>query len=251
MNELLSIFGVFEWSSGISSFNINTNDSIIFPKNFLLSYDDIVYGWFKEKFEVLINECKTERNSFLTILPLLIPLFLFTTFISLIILLFIGAIFINGKTVQLTWYNPFTHIFYGIVLLPFFVFFKLAWASINRGNFHGIILQCNLPKNFNGTTFLYENNPFTNKNINRNPQQSMQKVVLEDIRFNKDYQVYSDDQIEARYILTSAFINRLYNIKSIFMTKYIRAQFSENKMLLIMQTGKDLYTFNQYKKLTK
>lgn len=253
MKELLAIFGVFEWHNGMlsSSYIINTNDSIIFPKKFLLSYDDIIYGWFKEKFEVFINECKTERNSFFTILPILIPLFLFTTIISLVIFIIVSTIFINGKTIALTWYNPLTYVFFGIILFPFFVFFKLAWASINRGNFQGIILQCNLPKNFSGITYLYENNPFTNKNIERNPQKCMQKVNLEDIKFNRDYRVYSDNQIEARYVLTSAFISRLYNIKSIFNTKYIRAQFRDNKMLLIIQTGKDLYTFNQYKKLTK
>ena len=54
--------------------------------------------------------------------------------------------------------------------------------------------------------------------------------------------VNSTDQIEARYLLTTAFIERFLNIKTAFKAKYIRAEFSDEKLTLLIGTEKDLFS---------
>ena len=252
INKFLSIFGTFEWKQGV--FNANRtaqNDSVIFPQNFLLTYDDIIYGWYNDEFELAIQECKSERNSFLTVLPLLIPTIgclLFSVLIGLFILCILTSVFggISGSAANI--------VFGAIIFLVLFMFFKIlqmVWSSINKGNFEGLVIECAMPKKFSGLTYFYESNPYTNKNVSREYENSMQKIILEDIEFNKSYNVFADNQTEARYILTTAFIQRLNNIKNIFNAKYIRAEFKNNKMTMLIQTGKDMFYFNQYKELTK
>lgn len=254
MDKFLEIFGTLDWHHGqsINDRKVHISDSAIFPKNYILTFDDNIYGWFNDKVEITINECKTERNSFLTILPIIIPTFILCLFFSIVIIIFADTIFLpNGKSVQLHWYHPFCLIISTCLLTTIILPLKLLWSSINRGNFQGIVLQCKLPKKFNGITYFYEKNPFTNKNIEQKNIKNLQSVEVEDIEFGKYYLIFSDDQIEARYILTSAFINRLNNIKTIFKSEYMRAEFRNNEMLLIIQTGQDMFTFNQFKKLSK
>lgn len=67
------------------------------------------------------------------------------------------------------------------------------------------------------------------------------KVDLEDVRFAKSYNVETTDQVEARYILTTAFIDRINNLKQVFHSKDIRIFFENNKMTIAIRTTKDLF----------
>lgn len=67
------------------------------------------------------------------------------------------------------------------------------------------------------------------------------KVDLEDIRFAKSYNVETTDQVEARYILTTAFMDRINNLKQVFHSKDIRIFFENNKMTIAIRTTKDLF----------
>ena len=75
--------------------------------------------------------------------------------------------------------------------------------------FRGIFLATKSNKSFKGETLIK-----TDKNSN-NPKEIEQKqrVKLEDIEFENFFEVYSTDQIEARYLLTTAFMERLKNFK--------------------------------------
>lgn len=67
------------------------------------------------------------------------------------------------------------------------------------------------------------------------------KVNLEDVTFTKLYNIETTDQIEARYILTTAFMDKINNIKRIFNSKDIRIFFENNKMTIAIGTTKDLF----------
>ena len=67
------------------------------------------------------------------------------------------------------------------------------------------------------------------------------KVDLEDVKFAKLYNVETTNQVEARYILTTAFMDRINNLRRIFNSKDIRIFFENNKMTIAIRTTKDLF----------
>jgi len=68
-----------------------------------------------------------------------------------------------------------------------------------------------------------------------------QKVTLEDCSFDKDFCVFSQDQIEARYLVTPAFMERMKNFQTVFGTKNIKCSFFDDKIMFAISTKKDLF----------
>lgn len=88
-------------------------------------------------------------------------------------------------------------------------------------------------------------------------KKDIQQVHLEDVDFEKRFNAYSTDQVEARYLLTTAFMERFKNLAFVFNADKIEASFSGNYVLIAIYTRKDLfklgnitkpvYNFNQFK----
>ncbi len=77
--------------------------------------------------------------------------------------------------------------------------------------FNGLLVQLAFNKRFKGKTYV-----LADKGRFGNWFQSArggELVTLEDPHFEKSFEVYSDDQVEARYILTTAFMERLVKLK--------------------------------------
>ncbi len=72
-------------------------------------------------------------------------------------------------------------------------------------------------------------------------RKKMQEVALEDVMFDKHWQVESTDQIEARYVLTPAFMERMLVVKRRFKGNKIEFSFWNNKVLIAVHTGKDMF----------
>lgn len=71
----------------------------------------------------------------------------------------------------------------------------------------------------------------------------LKKVNLEDVEFNKRYILYSDDEVEARYLATPAFMERLKSLELAFSAKKIKISCRGSKMLLAIESRKDLFEF--------
>lgn len=69
----------------------------------------------------------------------------------------------------------------------------------------------------------------------------MQDVQLEDVVFDKNWNVRSSDQIEARYVLTPALMERMLEIKKRFRGRKIEFSFWDNKVLIAVHTNKDMF----------
>ena len=69
----------------------------------------------------------------------------------------------------------------------------------------------------------------------------IEEVSLEDIEFNKDNIVYSTNQIEARYLITTAFIERFKTLKNVFKTQYAYCSFYNDSIYIALETYKDLF----------
>lgn len=75
-----------------------------------------------------------------------------------------------------------------------------------------------------------------------------EKVALEDPEFEKIFNVFSDDQVEARFILTTAFMERLKNLRSIYNAKTIRASIQGNSILIALPCKKDMFVLGDVKR---
>ena len=75
----------------------------------------------------------------------------------------------------------------------------------------------------------------------RNKEEKLDKIILEDPKFNKKYNAYSSDQVEGRYILTTAFIERFQNLQTAFKSKNIKCSFYDNKLMIAISTNKNLF----------
>ncbi len=70
---------------------------------------------------------------------------------------------------------------------------------------------------------------------------SYTKVLTEFSSFNSRYDILSTDQVEARYLLTTAFIDRFYNLKTAFNAKKINCSLKDNKILFAFSLKEDLF----------
>lgn len=73
-----------------------------------------------------------------------------------------------------------------------------------------------------------------------------QGVKLEDLNFDKRFSVYSQDQIEARYLITPSFMDRLNNLRTAFGTNKIKCAFFDDKIVFAISTNKDLFELGEF-----
>lgn len=63
---------------------------------------------------------------------------------------------------------------------------------------------------------------------------TLEKISLEDSEFNSNYNIYSDNQVESRYLLTTAFMERLKNIQSTFLVLSVDFVFNGGYLYLFL-----------------
>lgn len=77
---------------------------------------------------------------------------------------------------------------------------------------------------------------------------NFEKVELEYEKFNKKYDVWvekcSNGQIEARYLLNAAFLNRFMQIQTSFGILNMKCSIYQNSLLILLSTRKDLFEMN-------
>ena len=106
--------------------------------------------------------------------------------------------------------------------------------------FDGLILELSMNKSFGGKTVVKKDSGTVGNWFIRKST-SLKKVKLEDPIFEKMFEVYSDDQVEARYLLTVTFIERLKELVENFGGKSIQCCFYNNKLLMMIPIEKDLF----------
>lgn len=103
--------------------------------------------------------------------------------------------------------------------------------------FKGLCIKLDMNKNFKGHTVLMEDTMF-----HKSPLSHLRHTELEDIKFEKRYDVFTDDEVEARYILTPTFMEKLAGIKMAFRCKAVRCAFYQGQLLIAMKPTKDLFS---------
>lgn len=79
----------------------------------------------------------------------------------------------------------------------------------------------------------------------QNSDEPLNKVTLEDPRFCNKFNAYSSDQVEARYLLTTAFIERFQNLQTAFGTNKAKCSFLkssfDDEVIIAISTKKNLF----------
>ena len=88
MKRFLEVFGQFGWiQSNISViFDKDYCDNIVFPRSVNAYFDDYIQGFYKDRIEVTLNECQTEKLALFHIIPAAVWMYIFALMPSIAII---------------------------------------------------------------------------------------------------------------------------------------------------------------------
>lgn len=139
------------------------------------------------------------------------------------------------------------------------------------GDYHGVKFRMSETRfrvnehvGFTGVILAFEaNKPFESHTIivsklapDRHRSLNLEPVTLEDPKFCRDYNVYSSDQTEARYLITPSFMERFRKLKVAFKTTDIACAFLKNKVIFALDSeglsglSKNLFEIDAYSAFT-
>ena len=117
---------------------------------------------------------------------------------------------------------------------------KFTKGSVNkRGRtvFDGVIVKFDMNKCFNGHTIIRPNS-----HLHTSPSPILKHTELEDVDFEKRFDVFTDDEVEARYLITPSFMERLNEMKVAFKADKVSCAFYNKYLFVALQTPEDLFS---------
>lgn len=107
----------------------------------------------------------------------------------------------------------------------------------NNTVFKGVVIKLDMNKAFSSHTIVCSDTI-----MHKSPLPGLKRTELEDVEFEKKYDVFTNDPIDARYILTPAFMEKIKNIEVAFNCKKIKCAFYQNDLIIAMTTNTDLFS---------
>ncbi|MEE9361216.1 MAG: DUF3137 domain-containing protein [Cellulophaga sp.] len=149
-------------------------------------------------------------------------------------------------------YNKFLE---GLMRIPFLNMFAILYQFVLKNiftnksadavyfTFRGMFCWLSFKKKLNGHTVILTNNQSSklDRFFSSNFKEE-QKINLEDPRFTNQFLVYSTDQIEARYVLSTALMERIVALKEKF-DQPILLSFQNQQMYLAVENANGLFSF--------
>ena len=121
-------------------------------------------------------------------------------------------------------------------------FVLLKYAFDKYSDFKGSVLKCEFNKKFHGKTVAVSKD-FNTKFLG-------EKELLDDIKFNENFRVFTTDKIEARYLLTPKFMGKLNMLKAYKNTlKSPSAAFMDNKFYLFCFSRRNFFEGRLFERL--
>ena len=216
--------------------NLQLDKLEIFAQSCIKTFDDIIYGHeldvptdiIETKLGVGLNNISTVATGVFAVQ--LIPF-------GVIALIIISAV-LNQMWI-ITWL--ILGILLTIIIGPIVLISRAKKAVENS---RSVILRFKIPKRIKAHTVIFEKQyAFKPKNKIK----PFQKIVLE---FEKRFDTYSTNQVEARYLLTTLFMKRFENLKTSFKAKNIRAEFTGEELIVLIQVDKDMFQMGSITKET-
>lgn len=106
--------------------------------------------------------------------------------------------------------------------------------------FQGVVIRFEMNKKFEGLTVVRPKN-MVMSDVKDLKKAKLEEVTLEDEAFNKEFAVYSTDQIEARYLLTTSFMERLFNLSGAFVSSATYCAFHDKYVYIAPHCDCDLF----------
>lgn len=105
----------------------------------------------------------------------------------------------------------------------------------------GVVFYARMNKNFKGKTLVAKDKGLLNilKRYN-----GLERVGIESIDFEKAYEVYSNNQVEARYILTTSMIQHMLALKNNF--HQIEYSFFDEHIFINIKTKKNMFECSSF-----
>lgn len=119
---------------------------------------------------------------------------------------------------------------------------RTHWATV----FQGQLVRIGFPKPFLGTTVVLRDGGLFNFAVG---VKGLEHVRFPDPDFERRFQVLSDDQVEARYLVHPVFIERLLEIERLFKGKKARCAFVRGDLLVAIEGGNLFEPGNLFKPL--
>jgi len=114
----------------------------------------------------------------------------------------------------------------------------------NATVFRGLVLELELKKQFNGKTLLKKDEGSVGNFFRGEDFVGLKRTPLEDPEFEKIFQVFTGDPVEARFVLTTAFMERLLalaRLRSPAGTPTVECVFELNKMIISIPSQQNLF----------
>jgi hypothetical protein len=105
------------------------------------------------------------------------------------------------------------------------------WQTVFRGQ----LIRIAFPKTFHGVTVVRRDAGIFN--VLQRWTTKLQRVGLSDSRLEKAFEVYSNDQVEARYLIHPVFMERLLGLEAQFKGKRLRCAFEGGDLLIAVEGG--------------
>ena len=115
--------------------------------------------------------------------------------------------------------------------------YEIGSGKSRRIVFDGVIVKLNMNKNFISHTVIN-----TNRFIKMSPSKNLHRTELEDVEFNKKFNVFTNDEVDARYLITTSFMERLKNMKTAFSANSVSCAFYNHFLIIALHTNRDLFS---------
>ncbi|PHR91122.1 MAG: hypothetical protein COA69_13815 [Robiginitomaculum sp.] len=118
---------------------------------------------------------------------------------------------------------------------------KTHWSTV----FRGIMLEIDFHREFLGRTVVLRDGGF----FNMKKKAGMKRVGLVDPVFEKIFEAYGTDQVEARYLLTPVFMQKLVDLESTVSGKKIRFGFFDRRLHIAVEAPNQFEVDSMFKTL--
>lgn len=117
-----------------------------------------------------------------------------------------------------------------------------SWTTVFRGK----VIRVAFPKSFLGVTVVRRDAGLFNA---LRGMGALKRVGLGDTRFEKLFEVYSNDQVEARYLVHPVFMERLMALEDAMRGKNLRCAFQSGDLLLAVEAENQFEIGDMFKPL--
>ena len=103
--------------------------------------------------------------------------------------------------------------------------------------FDGVIIKMEMNKKFKGRTVIRKDSL-----LHISPSEHLRHTVLEDVNFEKNFDVFTNDEVEARYLITPSVMERINNLAVSFNASFYSCAFYKGNIFIALKTSEDLFS---------